>query len=144
MTPSAAEAAAHPSPHRTKTGLANLLYSLIAGPMAWATSQIVNSALAQEACFPGTQPLAAPAFDGVHSLQTAILVGAFAVSISAAAVALGAWRATRAEQPGDQHALLSSGEGRSRFMALAGLLTSLGFMIASLFSIPALIFVPVC
>jgi hypothetical protein len=112
--------------------------------MAWGISQVVNSALAQEACFPGTEPLATPAFGGVHVMQAVILLAALLVGSSAAFVALGAWRSTRAEHSGDQHALLSVGEGRSRFMAFAGLLTSVGFVVASLFSAPALFLVSSC
>jgi hypothetical protein len=134
----------HPSPHRGKIGLVGLFYGLVAAPAAWVLSQIANSTLGQEACFPGTEPLAAPAFGGVHAIQAAILLAALLISASAAAVALRTWRSTRGEQSGDQHALLSIGEGRSRFMAFSGLLTSLGFLVASVFSAPALILVGSC
>lgn len=134
----------HPSPHRGNVGLFSLFYGLIAAPFAWASSQIANSTVGQEACFPGTEPLAAPAFAGAHAIQVMILVVALLVSASAAFVALRTWRSTRNEQSGDQHALLSIGEGRSRFMAFAGLLTSAGFFVASLFSAPALILIVGC
>ena len=134
----------HPSPHRDRVGLFNQLYGLVAAPAAWLASQIANSVLGQEACFPGTEPLAAPAFGGVHAIQAAILVGALLISASGAAVALRTWRSTRGEQAGDQHVLLAIGEGRSRFMAFAGVLTSLGFLLASLFSAPAVILVGTC
>ena len=134
----------HPSPHRGKIGLASLFYGLVAAPAAWVVSQIANSTLGQEACFPGTEPLAEPAFGGVHAIQAVIMLAALLVSASAAAVAFRTWRSTRGEQAGDQHALLSIGEGRSRFMAFAGLLTSLGFLVASLFSAPALILIESC
>ena len=135
---------AHPSPHRGKVGLFGLFYGLVAAPLAWVVSQIANSTLGQEACFPGTEPLAAPAFAGVHALQATILLAALVVSASAAIVAFGSWRSTRDEQAGDQHDLLSVGEGRSRFMAFAGVLTSVGFFVASLFSAPALILIAGC
>jgi hypothetical protein len=144
MTKAGIDPSAHPSPHRARIGLFSLLYGLIAAPAAWIVSQIVDSGLAQEACFPGTEPLATPAFGGVHAIQAVILLAALLVSVSAALVALGAWRSSRGEQSGDQHALLSIGEGRSRFMAFAGVLTSLGFLVASLFSAPALILVAIC
>ncbi|MBS0331496.1 MAG: hypothetical protein JSS35_01890 [Proteobacteria bacterium] len=135
---------AHPSPRRGKVGLARLLYGLMAGPLAWALSQMANGAVGQEACFPGVEPLAAPAFGGAHAIQAVILAVALLVSGSGALVSWVAWRATRDEQAGDQHALLAVGEGRSRFMAFAGLLTSVGFVLASIFSIPAMLFVPAC
>jgi hypothetical protein len=136
--------ASHPSPDRARTGLAALLYGLVAAPVAWGVGELVNAGLAQEACFPGTEPLAAPAFTNLHSLHVVVLVISLAVSASAAIIALGAWRATWSEQPGDPHALLSIGEGRSRFMALAGLLTSAGFFVGTLFSVPAVLLVPSC
>lgn len=136
--------AAHPSPHRGKTRLLSLLYGLIAAPLAWLVSQIADAALAQEACSPGTEPLTTPAFHGLHAIQAAVLMAALVISASAAWVALSAWRSTRGEQSGDQHALLSVGEGRSRFMALAGLLTSAGFGLGTIFSLPALLFVVSC
>jgi hypothetical protein len=134
----------HPSPHRAETGLAALLYGLVAGPAAWVVEQLVNATLAQEACFPGTERLATPTIANLHILHAAVLVVAILVSASGAIIALGAWRATKGEQAGGSHTLLSIGEGRSRFMALSGLLTSLGFIVGALFSVPALIFVPAC
>jgi hypothetical protein len=135
---------AHPSPHRGKTGMAALLYGLVAAPAAWVVGELVNATLAQEACFPGTEPLATPAIANLHGIHVVVLVISLLVSASAALVALGAWRATRNEQAGGPHALLSIGEGRSRFMALAGLMTSAGFLVGTLFSVPAVLFVPSC
>jgi len=134
----------HPSPHRAKTGLAALLYGLVGAPAAWAVGQMVSATLAQEACFPGTEPLAIPAIANLHRLHLVVLVISLLVSTSAALVALGAWRATRHEQAGGAYALLSIGEGRSRFMALAGMMTSVGFFVGTLFSFPALLLVPSC
>lgn len=144
MTEAGAQPHEHPSPHRGQIRLFALTYGLIAAPLAWVTSQIANSTLGQEACFPGTQPLTVPAFGGVHVVQAIILLTALLVSASAFWIALRAWGSTRHERTGDQHVLLSIGEGRSRFMAFAGVLTSVGFLVASLFSAPALILVPAC
>lgn len=144
MTAADPDCAGHPSPHRGKTRLAALLYGLVAAPLAWALGQVVNATVAQEACFPGTEPLATPAIADLRGIHVAVLVAALLVSASAAMIALGAWRATRDEQAGGHHALLSIGEGRSRFMALAGLVTSVGFFIGTLFSVPAVLLVPGC
>ncbi|MBI1361107.1 MAG: hypothetical protein GC155_12600 [Alphaproteobacteria bacterium] len=134
----------HPSPHRARASLVRLIYGLVGAPLAWAVSEVASSTLAQEACFPKTEPLASPAFAGAHLLQMVILGVAFLISASAAWIAYASWRRTREEAEGDTHVMLAAGEGRSRFMALAGLLTSIGFFIGMLFSIPALIFVPAC
>jgi hypothetical protein len=144
MTTPQADRASHPSPHRAKSVLAALLYGLVAAPVAWVAGELVNATLAQEACFPGTEPLATPAIAYLHGIHVVVLVVSLLVSASAAMVARGAWRATRNEQAGGPHALLSIGEGRSRFMALAGLTTSAGFFVGTLFSVPAVLFVPAC
>jgi hypothetical protein len=144
MTDPGADPTPHPSPDRAKTGLARLLYGLAAAPTAWVAGQLVNAGLAQEACFPGTEPLANPAVAGLHLIQTVVLLISVLVCASAAIVALGAWQATRTEHSGDQQELLSIGEGRSRFLAFAGVLTSAGFLLGTLFSVPALIFIPAC
>jgi hypothetical protein len=134
----------HPSPHRERTSLFSLLYGLIAAPVGWIAAQLVNATLAQEACFPGTRPLGDPTFGNVHGLAAIALAASMLVSASAAFLAHRAWRRTCGEQNGDTHALIAIGEGRSRFMALAGLLTSIAFLIGAMFSIPALAFVPSC
>ena len=134
----------HPSPHRATTSVGGLLYGLMAAPLAWATEQLANSALAQEACFPLTRPLVAPEFHGLVAYQSAVVVLSLIVSASGAFVAWRAWQATRKERPGNHHELLAIGEGRSRFMAFAGLLTSIGAIVATLFSVIALLLVPAC
>src|SRR6476659_8056206 len=80
MTAPKAPSAAHPSVPPGRTGLFALLYGLVAAPIAWVVSQIANSTLAQEACFPGSAPLTTPAFYGVHAIQAAVLLAALAVS----------------------------------------------------------------
>jgi hypothetical protein len=121
-----------------------LIYGLVAAPAAWGVEQVLNATLAQEACFPGTERLTASTIAGLHTVQSAVLVIALLVSASAGWIAMGAWRATRGEHAGGSHTLLSIGEGRSRFMALAGVLTSWGFVVGTLFSVPAVFLVPAC
>jgi hypothetical protein len=134
----------HPSPGRGSIPMSALLFGLMAAPLAWLTAQIGGFTLAQRACFPKTEPLAAAAFGGVHVFQAGLLAAALGVSLVAAAVALSAWRRTRGEHTGGGQTLMAIGEGRSRFMAFVGLLTSCGFSVAIVFSAPAVLFVPAC
>jgi hypothetical protein len=140
----AAPAQDHPSAARGATRLWRLLYGLIAAPCAWLAAQVLSATLAQEACFPHSEPLAAPLFPGLHLMQSAALVLAVAVCASGAVVAYRDWRRTRGEHQGGGQVLLDIGEGRSRFMALAGMMTSLGFLAGTLFSVPATLLVPAC
>lgn len=134
----------HPSAARDAIRVGALLYGLIAAPCAWLAAQVTSSTLAQAACFPQYAPLDAPAIPGLRLIQAAALVLALAVCASGAVVAYGAWRRTRAEHQGGSQSLLDIGEGRSRFMALAGMMTSVGFLVGTLFSVPAALFVPAC
>ncbi len=54
------------------------------------------------------------------------------------------WRATREEEGGEQEELLEVGEGRTRFMALAGMLLSALFGLAVLFNAIPPFLVPAC
>lgn len=134
----------HPSEGRDQVGLATLLYGLIAAPAAWLAAEVFSAAVAQRACFPGYAPLAAPAFDGSKLIDLVAMLIALLVCASGIGAALWAWRRTRGEHRGGGGPLLDVGEGRSRFMALTGLMTSFGFLLAVLFSLPALMLTPVC
>jgi hypothetical protein len=140
----AAPSQGHPSAARGATRVGALLYGLIAAPCAWIAAQVTSSTLAQAACFPQYAPRDVPAFPGLHLLHAAALVLALAVCASGGFVAYGAWRRTRGEHRGGGGTLLDIGEGRSRFMALAGMMTSAGFLIGTLFSVPAALLVPAC
>ncbi|MDQ2802823.1 MAG: hypothetical protein M3Y41_09110, partial [Pseudomonadota bacterium] len=61
-----------------------------------------------------------------------------------AAVAWRIWRETRGERPGKTASLLEVGEGRTRFLALVGILMGLGFAIAIVFDTVVLLVVPLC
>ena len=114
----------HPSPHRHRVIGAALWFGLAGAPAAWSLQELINVSLAGHACYPQDTPLAMPAFQHLKGLSTGVEALAFGVCIVAGAVALVAWRKTRHEKPGDAHQLLGSGDGRTRFMAMAGIMTS--------------------
>jgi hypothetical protein len=62
----------------------------------------------------------------------------------AAGVAVYNWRKTRHEMSGSAHYLLEVGEGRTRFLAMFGVFTSGGFLIAFIFSAAMLFLIPLC
>jgi hypothetical protein len=134
----------HPSTLRKSTSIPALIFGLTAAPIAWTSAQLVSFEVAQRACYPKTMPLNVTAIGGVHLVQTALLGAALLISIGGILVAATAWRQTKDEHGGDGHTLLAIGEGRSRFMAFAGILTSAGFLLAILFSAPAVFAVPAC
>ena len=69
---------------------------------------------------------------------------AIAICVLAGIVATRNWRLTREEKPGSAHHLIEAGDGRTRFMAMVGLLCSGLFGLAVLLSAGMISVVPVC
>ena len=131
---------AHPVPHRHRVGLLALGFALLGAPLAWNIALLAGSAVSGYQCFPRHEPLALPLWAGTRDTLLAMCVVALALGVAAALVAWRNWRRTRDEKPGTAHA----GEGRTRFMALCGLLCSGLFLIALLFTLAAVVLVPLC
>ena len=74
----------------------------------------------------------------------AISILCLVVGVAAPLLALRSWRRTRDEQPGSAHHLLSSGNGRTRFLAVCGLLSSVLFLIALVAASATLFLLPLC
>lgn len=139
-------AASHPSPHRDRVGLVPLFVGLWAAPAAWSGQLIVNYALASYACYPRYVPQhhVIAGWGGIWWGLLAINIAAILVAAAGAAVALRSWFATRHEHPGHVGHVLETGMGRSRFLALLGILTSVGFLVAVVFDTIVLLVVPLC
>lgn len=131
---------AHPAPHRHRVGLLALGFGLLGAPLAWNIALLAGTATSGYQCFPRHKPLALPLWAGTRGALLTMCVVALALGVAAALVAWRNWRRTRDEKSGPAHA----GEGRTRFMALCGLLVSGLFLIALLFTLAAIVLVPLC
>lgn len=114
----------HPTPHRHRVIRSALWFGLMGAPAAWSLQELVNVSLAGRACYPHDTPLAMPLIEHLKGISLGVEAVAFVVCIVAGVVAYLVWRKTRNERPGDAHRSLGSGEGRTRFMAVAGIMTS--------------------
>jgi hypothetical protein len=144
--------AVHPAPFRKKISLGTLWYGLWAAPAAWSVQTLVNLPVSSHFCFPRLEPLSAPE-TGVRGMAFVVSVAALFVCLSALTVATRTWLRTREEHHGASGkgrahvpttALLETGEGRTRFMALCGTLTSATFFIASVAHTAAIFLVLPC
>jgi hypothetical protein len=147
MTTDAEPSTEHPSPHRERVSQRALLLSIGAGPAAWITQLVVTYGFAAHGCNPSAQPpIMAPAggWPGEHTLLLAVNLACLIVAVAAGLLAVACWRQTSGEKPGGGHTLLDIGEGRARFLAGCGVLTSAGFMLAILFNTAELFMVPAC
>jgi hypothetical protein len=137
---SASQTTQHPAPHRDKVSLGSLWFGLCATPVAWIGLELFSYVLSMGVC---------TAKSNVHSGTTwsamlAACIVAGLLALAATAVSVSNWRKTRHESKGSAHNLLEVGEGRTRFLAMLGLLTCAGFIVAFIFSATTLLVVPLC
>jgi len=152
MATTAHSAASHPAPARGRVRLATLAFGLFGAPAAWTVQTLVNLPVAAHGCFPRLDPLSTPA-TAIGGVAFAVSVLALLVCVAATAAAWRAWTRTREEHQagsgrGAAHdpktAALETGEGRTRFLALAGVLTSTTFLLVSAAQLAAVFLVAPC
>lgn len=141
---SAPERQPHPSPHRHRVLRWALWFGLLGAPMAWSLQELVNVSLAGHACYPHDVPLAMPLWPVLGNVAGWVDAVAVIVCIAAGLVAWTSWRRSRNEGPGDAHQLLGGGDGRTRFMAMAGIMTSVLFLIGTALAALNLVAVAPC
>ncbi len=130
----------HPVANRYRVGLLALAFGVAGAPLAWNIELLVGTAVSGHQCFPRYAPLALPMWGGTWWFLLALSLAAIALGICAALVSWRSWTRTRDEHPDAAH----GGEGRTRFLALCGLLTSGLFLVVLLFTLAAVLMVPLC
>lgn len=145
--------AGHPAPARGEVASWALWLGLLGGPAAWSAQTLIDLAISAHGCYPQLYPLRAPVIVGVRVIALAVSVVSVIVCVAALLVAWRSWRRTRGEHQensgrGREHeartAALETGEGRTRFMALAGLLTSATFTLVAALHLVTIVIVPPC
>jgi len=122
-----ASTVAHPAPARARVSWLIVAFGLIVAPVAWLVQLNASVVLGSKQCE------GEPA--GWHLAIVAVGIAAAALALAALASAASAWSRTRAEGPGDHHVALTTGHGRTRFLALAGVIFSCMFLVAVIFAL---------
>lgn len=134
----------HPSPHRGAVKPWLLMAGLAAGPFGWIVQLLVDYALSGELCMLGR---GAPGAKPAHG-NAAFLIGlnlvCLAIAVGGLVVSWRCWRKVQGEKPGGTEATLSIGEGRSRFLATAGMMAAGAFTVAILFNTVEPLMIPSC
>jgi hypothetical protein len=134
---------AHPAPHEYRVGFWPLMFGTCAAPIAWLGQVMLGYGTTAYGCYPGDHPQNhASAY--LPGTLIAFDVVALAICVGGGAVSWWAWRRTRNEKEGGHRRALHTGEGRTRFMALWGIMSSLWFFGAIVFNVIASITVPPC
>lgn len=148
-----AESTGHPAPARARVPLGALWFGIFGGPVAWSIQTLVNLPVASHGCFPRLEPLDHPVIGNVSGITFIVGVFAVIVCVAAAAVSTRTWLRTRGEhqesagssrEHANATALAETGEGRTRFMALSGVLASLTFLVLTLVQTASVFLVSPC
>ncbi|MGE5537544.1 MAG: hypothetical protein ACM30I_02930 [Gemmatimonas sp.] len=145
MPTDASTAVRHPSPRRARADGRVVAFGLLGAPFAWALAHVVTYSVAAVVCYPGHEPRAGIGGLGWVTPPLLFVYAAGLVIAAAAGVAARrAWAASREEAHGHAGHAAEIGEGRTRFMALWGLMTSGVFFALMVFDAIALLLVPLC
>lgn len=131
----------HAAWHRT--GNITLLVSLLGAPAAWVVLMSIGFVMASHACFPHEAPLTMPLWTHAMLGLVALGAGCFAGGLASALVAFRVWRRTQPAARGPRYRM-NTGEGRARFLAVLGLMSSGLFVVAFPFTLLALWLVVPC
>ncbi|HVW73170.1 MAG TPA: hypothetical protein VHC39_06000 [Rhizomicrobium sp.] len=132
-----------PAPETRRPSFWWLMVGNCAAPIFWIGQLVLGYGVTSLVCYPGDTPrMAAPGsllavlivFDGI----------ALAAAVAGGAISLAAWRRSRDEGEGGIAHTLHVAQGRTRFLALWGMLSSLWFFFAILFNTIASVLAPLC
>lgn len=150
VSPREHPSATHPAPQRDRVSHAALWTGIFGVPALWTLQDLVCYPLLAHFCYPQRVPLAHLSARGVWTTALVVSVLAFLGSLAVGAVALRSWWATRGENHGDDAegeeatSVGEVGEGRTRFMAFAGVLISALFLLGVVLNGVPLFVVPAC
>ena len=138
----------HAAPHRDRVSLTVLAFGLFGSAAAWAIQLISNYSLMAHFCYPLQTPEASPTFAGVRVVAIAISAVLLVVAVLALLTAIRSFNITRheiARAEDEAHSETAEiGEGRTRFLSLAGILVSGIFVYGVLMAGVPLISMPIC
>ena len=120
-----------PAPETRAPRFLLLLFGCSAAPLAWLGHVMLGYGLSAYLCYPADHPVMLSA-RWLFAALIAFDVVALAICGAGAVVSWRLWRQVR------------GGEGRNRFLALWGLMSSLWFLVAILFNVIASLVVPSC
>lgn len=129
------------APRRSST-----LLALFGAPVAWVIQMSLSEPLAAYGCYPHQTPLVVPLWAELSSMLAAISLLSLSAGLIAGYIAWDNWRCIR---PPSNCALQEKSArdvdgGQTRFLATLGMMSSLLFVFAILFTGCAILLVPPC
>jgi hypothetical protein len=136
----------HPAPQREHASAFASTFGLLGGPLAWFVQLCAGYGLASWSCFPKDQRGVTPVEGVSWSWPTMVVlwIAGVVIAIAAFLAAYRNFQQTRGEGRGDHAHLVEVGTGRTRFIALWGMLLGAGFAAATVLDVIAFLVLPRC
>lgn len=126
--------------------LAEIFFGVFGGPLAWFIQLCAGYALASAPCFRDGVRVIAPlaVLQWTWPAMIIAMLASVAITLLALGVSWRAFRRTRQEAGGGSDHLLEMGAGRTRFLALWGVLLGSAFAVATAMTAVAFMLLPRC
>ena len=134
----------HPSPHRDRVSFWSLMFGACAAPIFWLGQMTLGYGVSALVCYGSDHPTTIASAVTLRGALIVFDVVAIAAALAGLIVSFACWRIVRREKEGGRSHALDIGDGRTRFMALWGIMSSLWFLGAIVFSTIASVTVPLC
>jgi Na+/melibiose symporter-like transporter len=146
MTANHASLSHHPAPHRDKVSVLESSFGLLGGPLAWFVQLCAGYIMASWPCYPMEEHRILPQNGYAWTWEAIVVVSIVAVIVCLAAfgVSRRTFNRTRDEDKGEHQHLLEVGSGRTRFLALWGMVLGAGFAVATAMTAIAFFVLPRC
>ncbi|MFL9959307.1 hypothetical protein PQR65_38635 [Paraburkholderia nemoris] len=132
------------SPDRPHGGALMMLFGLLGAAAAWVLQTEIGETLAAQACFPHRTALAAPQWPWLMSSLGVMSAVALLIGAAGVWVAWRGWRMTRAPRPDPAAPVSDTSAGRTRFLAMAGFMLSVLFLVGLIATGLAVLLVSPC
>lgn len=132
------------SPDRRRGGVLLMLFGLLGAAAVWVLQTEIGETLAAQACFPHRTALAAPQWSWLMSALDVMSIVALLIGAAGVWVAWRGWRMTLAARTGPAAPVSDTRTGRTRFLAMAGFMLSLLFLVGLIATGLAVLLVSPC
>jgi hypothetical protein len=136
----------HPAPQRHRVSAFESVFGLLGGPLAWFVQLCAGYTLASWPCFPLDEHRFLPQGGYGWTWDAIVIVSLAAVVVALAAfvVSRRIFNRTRDEGHGGDKHLLEVGSGRTRFLAVWGMVLGIGFAVTTAMTAMAFFLLPRC
>jgi hypothetical protein len=136
----------HPAPARHRVGARALWFGVLGAPAAWSAHTVIATSINSSACIvdrDATAPAGVQAGTVIWIVLLVLSVTLLVVAVSGLVTSIMNWRSTTRAEVGKEE-LLDIGEGRTRFMAMGGILLGAIFSLLLVFNSIAVLIAPQC